>query len=252
MKTGKKYLKKKKPAKNTPVNASAVVIVSFIVLSAAAIIFYTAKEKDFSGSMAQKSVDAVTLPAGMKMKVPAGYTAFKSQMYGMLVYTFVKYEESWKDNMFFRLDLTVVPQKEIGLEKSKISVLNPELSGLVAARKILLQEKRELELQKEDKEAVSYEIDYRSFQPENVFPEQIKGRQWNRYNLIKYEGSRAGNRIKEWANIYTVQKGYTIILDYAVVKGFVDEKSKKPILNVDFLKTIAVEINAIVYGIDFN
>jgi hypothetical protein len=129
---------------------------------------------------------------------------------------------------------------------------NPELNTLAASRKIFMQEKREEELARENEKLESHEMDYRSFVPENASRITVKGRQWNRYSLVKYESAEGGRRIRNWVNIFTIHKNNLIILDYIDVKGFVSDKTGKTETYQMVLKEIDAEIYAMIDGISFN
>jgi hypothetical protein len=246
-------IRKSRPEKivNKTIVPKAAALVFFILCTIIAF-FYTSKTWDSRGLMTQAPADKIKLPAGIKMNIPAGYTVFKTKMYGMTVYSFVKYTGTWKWNALFKADLTVMPVKVLAPEALKISSSAPEFNGLVAGKKIFLQEKREQELEKDNQGEASYETDYRAFQPLSVYTAAIKGRQWNVYSLGKKEGTDRQVSLKTWNNFYTVYKDCVLVIDYIVIGDVINGNKGSVPDNAGELKEIEEDIKVLIEGILFS
>jgi hypothetical protein len=196
-------------------------ILALLVLAGLSWFFYSLGSKSSAKYFIEKPVDAISLP-GAQMKDPEGYSIFKSDDRGILTYSFVRYEASWKNNNFVKIDLAIIPLKALGAAEGQMTVDNHGLYKKIVEQKSELYRIRSEALAKNGEKGRSYDIDYSRFTPGTITAGMINKREWKRIDLQMYEPQTDGAKIERtWSNRYTLYNGYIFIFDYVCDTGIV-------------------------------
>lgn len=236
-----------KPANKPSGRMMMAFLAVFVLIAAAA--YYLSRSKSERLLMIQKPAENILLPAGIIMKNPDGYTVFKTETAGSISYSFVKYDETRKNNAFFKADFSVIPFIDLGFEKAPGSQNEAAVKSALIAKKISDYRAIQQGFPDNSEGKESYDIDYSGFKPSLDSEIIIKGRAWHRYVLEKSEIEDKDRVQKTWTNIYGIHGIYFIVLDFITVKRPEKSFAKE---DENTLAGIESDIKAMIEGIVFN
>ncbi len=212
MKT-KTKMKTKKTAKNTGNPWLLIAGVAVIMVTGLAWILYLIANPVPKKYSIEKPVKKIVLPAGVTMKNPEGFPAFRSDRNGILAYSFVKYEGEWKNNNFIRIDLTALPLKKMGIKRD---------AGAGEIEALIFRQKQDNKAATggSDERAQSYVIDYSRFREQGSGTAIISKKTWKMLEFEAYDPLPGKNLlVRLWKNRYTVHKDYAFVFDYVCDAG---------------------------------